>query len=43
MPQLLVEVTLGAVAFSAMVGVVFGWYPARQAARMEPIDALRHV
>jgi putative ABC transport system permease protein len=36
-------VTLGAVAFSALVGVVFGWYPARQAARMEPIDALRHV
>ncbi|MCB9760298.1 MAG: ABC transporter permease [Alphaproteobacteria bacterium] len=36
-------VTLGAVGFSALVGVVFGWYPARRAARMEPIDALRHT
>ncbi|MCA9488618.1 MAG: FtsX-like permease family protein, partial [Myxococcales bacterium] len=35
-------VTLGAVAFSALVGVVFGFYPARRAAHMEPIDALRH-
>ncbi len=31
-----------AVAFSAVVGLVFGWFPARRAARMEPIDALRH-
>jgi len=29
-------------SFSAMVGVVFGFFPARQAARMQPIDALRH-
>lgn len=36
-------VTLGALLFSAVVGVVFGWYPARKAARMEPIDALRHT
>jgi len=32
-----------AVAFSALVGVVFGYYPARRGARMEPIDALRHT
>ncbi|MCK6524978.1 ABC transporter permease [Myxococcota bacterium] len=31
-----------AVLFSAGVGVVFGWTPARRAAGLDPIDALRH-
>lgn len=35
-------VIIVAVAFSTGVGVIFGLYPARKAARMRPIDALRY-
>jgi putative ABC transport system permease protein len=35
-------VVLLAFGFSAAVGVVFGFFPARRAASLNPIDALRH-
>jgi len=35
-------VNLMSFVFSAGIGVLFGYFPARRAARMDPIDALRH-
>ncbi|HSK81736.1 MAG TPA: multidrug ABC transporter substrate-binding protein, partial [Thermoanaerobaculia bacterium] len=36
------DAILVAFLFSAAVGVFFGWWPARRAASLDPIEALRY-
>jgi len=36
------RINLVAFAISALIGVIFGFFPARRAAALNPIDALRH-
>lgn len=41
-PEIPTQVTLGAAGVSAVIGIVFGLYPAWRAAHLSPIEALRH-
>ena len=38
------DLQINVIAFliSAVIGIVFGYFPARRAASLNPIDALRH-
>jgi putative ABC transport system permease protein len=36
------QINLVAFSVSALIGIVFGYFPARRAASLNPIDALRH-
>ena len=41
LPEFNIIMIFAVAAFSMGIGIFFGWYPARKAAKMNPIDALR--
>ncbi|MEM2103162.1 MAG: FtsX-like permease family protein [Candidatus Bathyarchaeia archaeon] len=41
-PVFSLEWTIGALVFGILICVIFGWYPARKAAKLDPVQALRY-
>jgi len=41
-PVFSLEWTIGALIFGVLICVIFGWYPARKAAKLDPVKALRY-
>lgn len=41
-PVLSPDIVFGAVAVCVLIGVVFGYYPARRAAKLDPVESLRY-
>ena len=42
-PIISVDAVLLGVGFSALIGIIFGWAPAKKASELNPIDALRSL
>ena len=41
-PILSLQWVIGALLFAVVVSIIFGWYPARKASKLDPLEALRY-